>query len=304
MSIVRFPQTVDDNGGDYIKFEFYNYTPAYQSGTTYGTTNTNALAEYNNSAISTTPRQDTSLPTIYLPMPNDIGSKYSGKWAGADLTTLMSGLLSGLKKIGDITNNVTNLNNDATTAQGSELGSIVSGGVREQFYRLAATELNKYPGIGSNLTANDLLALGTGSIINPNTELLYGGSQLRNHGYTFKLIPQESADSTAIKNIVTAFRTAVLPRRQSADGQFGANARNFIGIPSVCQVKFLNSTNADISHLPSYKLSAITSVDVNYITDNQYMTYNDGAPLGVALTVTFTELKLLFREDVEGTTYR
>jgi hypothetical protein len=303
MSIVRFPQTVDDNGGDYIKFEFYNYTPAYQSGTTYGLTNTNALAEYNNSA-STSTKKDTSLPAIYLPMPNDIGSKYSGKWAGTDLTTLMSGMLTQLKNIGELGTKITGMNEDKSANNVNELTPNIAGNVREQFYRLAATELNKYPGIGSNLTANDLLALGTGSIINPNTELLYGGSQLRNHGYTFKLIPQESADSTAIKNIVTAFRTAVLPRRQSAESQFGASARNFIGIPSVCQVSFVSSTNSNTSHLPSYKLSAITSVDVNYITDNQYMTYNDGAPLGVALTVTFTELKLLFREDVEGNTYR
>jgi hypothetical protein len=41
-------------------------------------------------------------------------------------------------------------------------------------------------------------------------------------------------------------------------------------------------------------------VDVDYITEGQYMTFSDGHPIGINLTVELTELKLVFSEEIKS----
>jgi hypothetical protein len=283
---------------DLIKFDFFKYQAPYGSGNQGGNT---PLNQYNASLSGASQLGSAGLESIYLPMPNDVGSKYGGKWAGQDITTIMSGVLGILQKTDKSKAGAEGIKVETLEAAGNKAGGFFA----EQFYRYAANKVNEVPGLGSNLTANDLLSLGTGSIINPNTELLYGGSSLRTHGYTFKLIPQEAGDSTAIRDIVETFRKAILPKRNSGDTtSFAgvATAKNFIGIPDVCNVSFMTSVGGSLvenTFLPKYKTSAITALDVSYVTDGQYQTFSDGAPIGIQLTVAFTELKLLFKEDLD-----
>lgn len=301
-----FPESGNTAFSDMIKFDFFEYAPAYSSGTKVG--QSESLDRYNSSATSGGSGGALALAkdlsTIWLPMPTDIGSKYAGKWDGQDLTTIMSGVLGAMQGVGKIGGGNYNQATTSMTTRFKDLGKTAVGVGGEQLYRLAANEINKVPGLGSNLTANDLLSLGTSSIINPNTELLYGGTSLRTHGYSFKLIPQRKEDSTTIKNIVQTFRKAILPKKAavSKGSAFGfAGGANFIGIPDVCKVSYMTksaSSYGENTWLPNYKTSAITALDVSYVTDSQYQTYNDAAPLGIQLTVAFTELKLLFREDI------
>jgi len=295
---LRYPK--DDISSEYyIRFQFYKYEPPYSGDvavTFRATQNTNASVELQRSSGS----QD-----IYLPMPADIGSQYVGQWGGQDISTATSGILgtmgqaAGFTKSGVSIDTLSNaFKNPNITAAG-----VAGAGIEAAF--VAAKEfLNKTPLIGANLTTNNLLALGTRAILNPNTELLYNGTDLRTHGYKFKLVPNSSGEATEIKKIVETFKKAALPKREAS--VFGIDARNFIGIPDVCKVEFIKKGGRNNVNLPKYKLSAISNVDVNYITDGQYIEYEDGFPLGIELTLAFKELKLLFSEDIgeAGGNYR
>jgi hypothetical protein len=299
MSILKYPKDISSEY--YIKFQFYTYEPAYSakaSVTAQGST-TNVTQGYNASLDIAKKKSD--LPDIYLPMPAEIGSQYVGQWGGQNMSSLASTALTAVSKAAGmsgaaapkaIMDALKNPNNNAATGAGIAL---------EQAFKTAKDFLNNTPLIGANLTTDQLLALGTNSILNPNTELLYGGTDLRTHGYKFKLVPNSDSEARNIKQIVTIFKQAALPKRESS--VFGLSARNFIGIPDLCKVEFIKRGGGDNKNLPKYKLSAISNVDVNYITDGQYIEYDDGFPLGIELTLAFKELKLLFSEEIgEGNT--
>lgn len=190
---LRYPK--DDISSEYyIRFQFYKYEPPYSGDvavTFRATQNTNASVELQRSSGS----QD-----IYLPMPADIGSQYVGQWGGQDISTATSGILgtmgqaAGFTKSGVSIDTLSNaFKNPNITAAG-----VAGAGIEAAF--VAAKEfLNNTPLIGANLTTNNLLALGTRAILNPNTELLYNGTDLRTHGYKFKLVPNSSGEATEIK---------------------------------------------------------------------------------------------------------
>lgn len=278
---------------DYIKFEFGNYTAPYAGG-----------SQTYSSSYDFTPNNKDS---IYLYMPNDINSSFGGKWAGADLTGLAAFALGTVSPTvnkmakGDFKGAATSISN-LLKPETLKTGA-VSGGmaVAEDAIKELANSFGKLPGLGANLNYNNVLQLSAGVIVNPNTELMYGGpSGLRQFGYSFKLIPQSKQEASNIIKIVETFKKACAPKKKTVTVG-GVEANNFIGIPDICRVSLMGNRGEN-PYLPRYKPSAITSVTVNYVTDGQFGAFRDGEPIGVNLTVSFTELKLIYEDEIGGTT--
>jgi hypothetical protein len=284
---LRYPEQIASSK-DYIKFEFGEYKSPFRSPPS----GTNPLAY--GSTLSFT----SSGSSIYLPMPNDIQSSFGGNWGGKDVTGLAQAALgtAGVTVGNFITNNI----GQKITGFGNLLSpdgfKNAGGALAADVVNSLSTAFANLPGLGANLTATDVLQLTTESIVNPNTELLYSGTGLRTHGYTFKLIPQSKKEANDVMEIVERFKIACAPKQKSA--AFGNTFKNFIGIPDLCQVSFIGSGGGENPYLPKYKVSGITSVNVNYVTDGQFVAYEEGHPLGVVLTVALTETKLIFSEEI------
>jgi len=293
----RYPSDIE-SCSDFVFFEFFKYQTPIAGASGSGS---NVAINYTTDFSKLT---RSSIPSVYLNMPSDIGSSFTGGWGGKDTTSLAQ---FGLKTIatpvskalasgdlGGATQGIfTDLTNkDTYKSLGKALGDDV--------LKALANGFNRIQGIGSNLSASDILQLTNNQILNPNTELLYGGPQLREHGYNFKLIPRSSSEADQVIGIVDSFKKAALP---DADGAiFGSKGNNFISIPDLCKVTFKTRGSSgglvENDHLPKYKVSGIRSVSKNYITDNGYMSYSDGKPLGISLTITLMETKLVFRQDL------
>lgn len=288
MATLKYPSDINGSS-DYMKFEFFKYAAPYSSGALGGSA---SGAAYNNSALNLTPIGGNNI--ICITMPNDIGSVFSGNWGGKDLTGLASAAFGGIGAAADLVGltNKINKNNMGDVAKAGGLG------FAQDFLTAVTNSLNNAPGLGSNLSTNDALGLVSGYVINPNTELLYEGTSLRTHGYSFKMIAQSKEEAREILEIAEAFKKSVLPSGDSAKFA-GGDVRNFIAIPNVCKISFMKGgTTAENEFLPRYKVSAITSVNTSYITENQYTTYIDSEPIGVSLTLAFKELKLIFSEEI------
>lgn len=293
----RYPTDIE-SCSDFVVFDFFQYETPIKGASGAGS---NVSINYTTDFTGLT---KSSIPSIYLNMPSDIGSAFTGGWGGKDTTSLAQ---FGLKTIaspvakalaggdlGGATQNIlSNLSNlDTYKNLGKALGDDV--------LKALANGFNQIPGIGSNLSASDILQLTNNQILNPNTELLYGGPQLREHGYNFKLIPRSTQEADQVVGIVDSFKKAALP---NADGAiFKSKGNNFISIPDLCLVSFKTRTASGSlvpnNYLPKYKVSGIRSVSANYITDNGYMSYSDGKPLGISLTISLMETKLVFRQDL------
>lgn len=286
---LRYPYNIDGSG-DFIKFSFYDYKAPFATGPS------TTLKTYNSSAV---PVGKPVLNDIYITMPNDVDNSFKGNWGGRNLTGLAMAAF-GTAGAAIKTAGTGKVDLNAFKQQAQQTTSAILGGLAEDALKTLTTSVNNAPGLGSNLSTNDVLGLVSGFIVNPNTELLYQGTDLRTHGYNFKLIAFSEKEAEAIDEIVNTFKKAILP--SGATQKFlGLEGRNFIGIPYVCQVSFFRGGGVENNYLPKYKLSAITDVSVDYITDGQYMTFEDGRPIGVNLKVTFTELKLVFREEIGKT---
>lgn len=288
---LKYPEFIDGST-DYMMFEFGEYKSSTQQP---------AQGE-SRTAYSLIQPFTKIGEVVALNMPSDIGTSFTGAWSGKNTTSLAQAALgqvagiSGFLNTGDfkkIADQTAILKNPGESI-GNTLKAFGDDGIR-----YLAQSFSSLPGLGANLSENDILQLTSGTILNPNTELLYGGNSLRTHSYTFKMIPQSKNEAQAILDIVKRFREACLPKTKSAI--FGTEGRNFIAIPEICQVKFMRGNGkGENEFLPKYKPSGITSVNISYVTDGSYMSFNDGKPTGIQLTVSLTELKLVFRDDLEA----
>lgn len=288
---LRYPEQIASSK-DYIKFEFGAYETPFKNPK--GDISVRSAATAYQPKLNFNP----SGSAIYLPMPNDIQSSFGGNWGGKDITGVAQvalatiGRSAGNALTGTIDQQVTGFGN-LFTANG--LKDAVGAASADALTTLA-DKLASAPGLGANLQANDILQLSAESIVNPNTELLYSGTGLRTHGYTFKMVPQSKSEAGKVMEIVERFKVACAPKQKAP--LFGGEFRNFIGIPDLCQVSFIGNGGGENPYLPKYKVSGITSVNVNYVTDGQFVAYEEGHPLGVILTVAFTETKLIFSEEI------
>lgn len=283
---------------DYMKIEFGAYTPPY-GGTSVATPT--STTTYYSPSVSFSKKDE-----LYLNMPSDIGSNFGGQWGGKDITALAG---FGLKNVAaPISQAVTGKGQEAVQSikqffTGTTITNALSA-LGEDALKELGNQFANLPGLGSNLTANDVLALSSGTIVNPNTELLYGGAGLRSHGYSFKMIPQTKTEAQNVIKIVDRFKQACAPKKSNV--KIGdTTVTNFIGLPDIVKIYFMNASGENI-YLPRYKPSAITSVSVDYITEGQYVGMRDGEPIGVSLTIALTELKMIFSEEIGSgaTNYR
>lgn len=289
---VRYPYELSLNKDThYVKFEFLRFKEGgVLSATEVG--NEGGLSSYSGDSYETKFVAD-SLPIVMMYMPDDQGTQISAQWGGKSFTltglaaartaseasgaTNQGGFLQGLIQAGKT--GFKGLE-ELIRTQGLK-GSIVSGAT--------TSLLNNIPGVGGNLSQNDILQGGTSQILNPNVEMFYDGPQLRTLGMTFRMSARSQEESVQIAEIVKAFRMASAPGFQAAN--------RFINIPSYVKMRYMVG-GKDNEYLPKHKLMTILSVDVRY-DNGQYAAFSDDRPLYTELSVQMQESKIIFREDIE-----
>ena len=283
---LRYPKERQiDSDSDYVVFEFFEYNPPVGKGQkgeptvpegAFAGNPTPSFKDYNNSVVAKFPAD---LPSILMYMPEDVQSQYSQKWGGADFGSFAAGLLNAAG--GEL--NVQDAINNAFGAG----KNLVFKGIQELTNKLS----------GSSISLNQTLGGISGTIMNPNTEMMYDGPNIRTFSLKFKLVPYSEIEAQEIRKICNTFKKAMLP---SFGGQafFGTiQAPNLITIPKVCQVTFMKG-NEPHPYLSQYKTCAIDNVSVNYTADGSYATYQDGSPVATELTVSFKEMKNIFAEEI------
>lgn len=290
----RYPMAQDDQGGiaqdaDYVLFNFYDYKPPYGPQSEAGPTR-----DYNQSAFYENADASGYKP-ILLYMPEDISTGFRAQWNGKSTSTLGADALRassreglGNKTAAGITA-ITSLFERSTALAGA---SALQG---------ALGKLS-----GDSFSLDDIFGGISGSILNPNTELLFGGVDLRNFSLSFKLVPRSPQEAKQVNFIVKQFKQATLPTREPGkvlgfngkNDNFGINA-GFIGMPKLVRVSFMHG-GGEHPVLPRFKMCAITSVDINYTPDGAYATYHEdnGQPVAIGLDLNFQETKICFAEEV------
>lgn len=289
----RYPIDIE-SCSDWVEFSFYKYNSPIAGATA---NNTNYITDFDTSRLTV------SGQPIYLNMPADISTGFTGGWGGKDTTSLAQFALKNLATPiaqalagGGV---ATAVNTTLSTLTSGATYASIGKALGDDVIKALANGFNNIPGIGSSLSASDILQLTNNQILNPNTELLYGGPSLREHSYSFKLVPRSTQEADQVVAIIEQFKKAALPAKGGAI--FGTKGNNFLNVPDLCKVTFKTRNASGLItnvNLPNYKVSGIKSVSAGYITEGNYMAYTDGRPVGISLSISLIESKLVFREDI------
>jgi hypothetical protein len=279
---------------DYVMFEFYKYNPPFQ-GINKGATKdgSSAVRAYNQSVEDAKfyEADRRGLGPVILYMPEDISTGYKANWSGKAFSNIGRDMLSAAGS-----DDINEMAQNSLTALGTATNQMIPNAMNS----LIRKTISKIT--GESVSQNDLFSATRGVILNPNVELLFQGTDLRNLQLNYKLVPRNSTEAEKIKNIIDVFRKSMLPSfAKNGDIRFseGTNlANNFIQVPNVCKLTFMRGgdRNPDVAQ---YKMCAITNVEVNYTPDGTYATYGDGTMVAYGLSLSFQETKLVFAEEVD-----
>ena len=269
-STYRYPSgnTPITENTDYVTFEFFKYKPPFQD-----TGGGNKEAQYNTSIDFSDGKNllgDKFGKNIIMYMPEDVQSEYGANWSGAGF-----GFLAGrLLKMG-----TGNLNVGQAAA---DLGDAARKGIVETIVN------NANKALGAGVTTNQALGGTTGTIVNPNTEMMYESPEMRTFSLTYKMFASTPGESEEIRGICNTFKKNMLP-------SFGGGG--FIGVPNIVRVTFMTGSDPN-PFVSQFKPCAISNVSINYTPDGSWASYEGGAPVATNITINFKELKMLFAEDV------
>ena len=288
---LRYPNDVATaEESDYVLFEFYKYQPPFQGINRGATTGgSSAVSAYNQSVADEKFYEKQTVGPVVLYMPEDISTGYKANWSGKSFSNMGREVLAAAGS-GDLGQALGNASQFAETGLNMLLPNVGNKLIRETISKIT----------GEQVSQNDVFGSTRGLILNPNVELLFGGVDLRNFQLNYKLVPRNDTEAAAIESIIKTFKKAMLPSfAEAGDLTFSsadATPDNFIRVPNVCRVSFMKGSDVN-SHVPQYKMCAITQVDVNYTPDGAYATYGDGRMVAYQLSLNFQETKLIFAEE-------
>jgi|TARA_A200000159_G_scaffold110638_1_gene103691 hypothetical protein len=283
---IRYPEKYDIGvDSDYVAFKFYDYQPPFQVKNKKGGEGVGrAYNDYNAGIQKENLKEAEGYQPIFMYMPQDIQGQYGANWGGASFGVTFTNLARMIGSGG-----IPDLGSFNRTVQGVLTGPKVAG------FKMAVDNLNK--GLGSSVSLSQLMSGVSGTIVNPNVEMMYESPEMRGFQLRFKMQARSALEATAIKTLCYQFKKAL---HASYGGQtFGglAETSGFITVPKLCQVSFMTGTSLN-QYVPQYKPCAITQVDINYTPDGAWASLTDGAPVATELAVTFKETKLIYSQEI------
>ena len=259
-----YPTGLGSTKQDVIKFSMLKYSPSGLRG-----------------GERTAPKSRT-IGTVVLPIPNGISDTNSVDWgqntlnaveaavAAAAFTSITEGLGKGIKEAGDSFKEF--------LGEGETKKGVAS------LYTAAA--------VGNSGAA--VLSRTSGSVINPNLELLFNGPQLRPFQFTFKLSARSKDEAKEIIKILNFFKRGMSPIRTESN--------LFLKAPNTFKIQYLHrpqGETADHPYIGRIKECALQSVTTSYTPEGQYATFSDGVMVSYQLTMQFQELEPIFNDDYE-----
>ncbi len=283
---IRYPSAVPLGATtDYVAFKFYDYKPPFQAASTkQGTGVGDNYNQYNASVETDNLTAAKDFKPIFMYMPQDIQGQYGANWGGASFGAAFQQLARTMANGG-----VPNASSFDNT-----IDAMISGGKNLQ-YKATVDALNK--GLGSSVSLSQLMSGVSGTIINPNVEMMYESPELRGFQLRFRMQARNQGESQSIRELCYQFKKAMLASYggQTMGGKLDAGG--FITVPKICQVSFMTG-GALNEYVPQYKPCAITQVDINFTPDGAWASTFDGAPVATELAITFKETKIIYAQEL------
>lgn len=130
-------------------------------------------------------------------------------------------------------------------------------------------------------------------VMNPNTVTAFQNMNIRSFVFNFKLVAESQEESRDIKNIQNYFREFMYADTDNSVGYV-------LKYPAKWSISFKRGGTADDNfYLPKIYESYLTSFQTTF-NSSSHLTFADGAPTEVDMSVTFQETRVLTQNDIRG----
>ena len=308
---LRYPYARIEDGMDFLKIQIASYTPPdlnleglikvdnpggkdNPSGVkatitrgqgTFALTNatgSNTTVSENGGRVLKHPKH-----TIFLPIPRQIQDANSVSYDSSKLDPLEAAGSAIIKQ--GIESPSVGLVQDALKAIGEGVDLI-----GENTDAIASAIAGRAIGaLGGNVTANALIARGSGAILNPNLESLFQGVKLRQFPFTFEFFPRNPTEAEQVKMIIR-----VLKRSMSAKNNRDKGRGVFIKQPDIFQLRYMKGAS-EHPFLNKFLPMHLTDMKINYAASGTYSTFYDGTPSHMSVSCSFQEVNPVYQEDFD-----
>ena len=138
-------------------------------------------------------------------------------------------------------------------------------------------------------TGASILSRTTGSVINPNMELLFKGPKMRNFTLSWKMSPRDYEESEMIKKIIRMFKQSQAVKR--------SESMLFLKAPNTYALRYLTAGGREHGYLPKIKECALTGFNMNYTPDGNYQTYENSSMVAYEMQMSFSEIEPIYHDD-------
>ena len=275
-----YPEDLSSNKQDRIQFKMKE------------STGSDILKSASVTNVSVKQRNSASIQgSVTLPIQSGIKDLNSVSWQGSTMNPLQAfGAASALGMI------------EAAGTEGKSVVDAAGDSLKAGGEALKNPEVMK--GInamiaGKAAQTQNLLSRATGSIANPNMELLFDAPALRAFDFTFTMSPRDGKEAEQIRNIINFFKQGMSVKTTSTN--------IFLKAPNYFEIEYLtyNDQGQPERHpsLNIIKTCALLSCAVDYTPNNSYMTYSDPqrSMVSYTLNLQFNELDPIYENDYSDT---
>ena len=216
--------------------------------------------------------------SVLLPVPGDVRDSNTVDWGPDEMNPaqLAAGLAffeNVLKEKGQVEGLIGSVQQIAKDI-GQNKGDVKTG---------VAAALTK------SATGANILTRTTGSIINPNMELLFNKPQLRPFTFSWRMSPRDFEEAEMIKKIIRMFKQSQAVKR--------TKSQLFLKSPNTYALRFLTAKGREHGYLPRIKECALTNFSMSYTPDGNYQTYENSSMVAYEMSMSFTELEPIFHDE-------
>ena len=219
--------------------------------------------------------------SVFLPIQPSISDQNSTSWGEGRLNEIERRFVDASL---DIMGGTNDLGKDLEKALGPIMNTIKRDPKLHNLGRLYLAE--------QAVGVQGLLSRATGSVLNPNLELLFQGPTLRPFNFSFKLSPRSEKEAKNVKQIIRFFKQNMAVR---TDGDL------FLRSPYAFGIQYQHGSKDVHKSLNRIKTCALQSCSVDYTPLGSYMTYedSDATMVSYSISLQFQEIEPVYSGDYD-----
>jgi hypothetical protein len=214
---------------------------------------------------------------IALHVPNQLSIRYGMQWDAEETATFQMGA-SGVDAPVEVAKAV----GSAATFNGS--------GAMEHLGNAA----NTVGGIATSMALSKspaALQAMSGLAPNPKKENLFKSVDFRSFSFDYQFFPRSPTEAQNVLNIIHEFKLHMHPEYKDSN--------NFVFIyPSEFDIAYYHDGKEN-KNLHRHTSCVLTEMNVNYTPNNMFNTFENGMPTQINVTMTFKELSILTKQQIE-----